>query len=105
MSTHIQFFRAENDPEMKKMLDAGYALQEAGILDGQWPMGLRIFLQPVLDEYGGMPDDRQKAVDRLLEIPVEEDGFRWKSLFSSGFEINLAEVPHGTAKIRVYNSW
>ena len=105
MSTHIQFFRARNDSEMAKMLDAGYALQAAGILDGQWPMTLRLFLQPVLDEFGGMPEDRQSAIDRLLEIHVDEDGYKWKSQFSAGFEINLANVPEGTATIRVYNSW
>lgn len=105
MSSHLEFFRSENDQNLHKMLDAAYALQAVGIEEKHWPKTLLNYLSPVLKEFGGIPD-RVSAVMAMLKIPVDDKLFQTNPKYAQeGFTVNIKDLPLGTATIKFRNSW
>ena len=105
MSMHLQFFRAPNDEHLQRKLDAGYACEAAGV---DLPDELLKYLAPIFEEYGGLPQDRATAIDAMLSMgPArkQQEEHAWSEDMAQGFEVDLAELPPGVAKIRFYCSW
>ena len=106
MSMSLEFFRAHDDPGMEKMLDAAYACRAAGV---SLSADLRAYLKPVLEEHGEVPEDRDRAVCSMLSLGPDygkaQDQFKWSGDMQEGFEINLADLPEGTVRVRFVCSW
>ena len=107
MDMWLRFFRSPTDPGMRKKIEAAYACEAA---DVPIPQELRDYLAPVFEEFGGLPHgDRGQAIEAMLEIKVADDEIRkkfvWRGDSAEGFEVDLADLPTGTAKIRFDCSW
>ena len=103
MSMNVSYFRSAQNAAMHKKLDAAYACQAAGL---SMPVELQQFLKPVMDNYGELPEDRNCAVDCLLEVNGCSSQSEWDDGdMRNGFDIDLSKLPPGVTKIRFYCSW
>ena len=68
MSMWVKFFRAPEDEDLKRKLDAAYACEKAGVM---LPAELEHYFQPVLRKYGELPGNRSDAIDQMLSMGPE----------------------------------
>lgn len=91
MSTHIEAFTPDTDPEYRKHLEVYDTC-----------IRLDVSLPKETDEYfnGDIPEER-------LRIELEEDVHYtiYSEDYSSGFEVDLDQLPEGVTKLRFTNSW
>lgn len=89
MTTDIVFLR-EADEFHKLKVDVLNACEKAGV---------------------AAPDEIEKYflyesnTDAALEIQVDTSKYEWEDDDSSGFEIDIRELPEGVKKIRFFNSY
>lgn len=97
MSTHIEAFTPDSDPEYQKHKKVLLACIEADV-----------FLPKQTAEYFGV--EILPSIDLLedkLSVALKEgEHFKnWNDESSAGFEVDLTKLPKGITKLRFYNNW
>ena len=92
MSTHVVGFITEENETYKKHLAVLKACHYANVS----------LPKETAEYFGDDSPELYLAEEKLeVEIPVS----KWEDPSSSGFELNVSDIPEGVVKIRFYNSW
>jgi hypothetical protein len=93
MSTHVIGFIPDNDSVYLKHKKVLEACIEAGIKE----------LPKETAEYFGSKSPYEGLLEEKLQVtvPVKE----WGNEYSSGYEVEVNQIPQGVKTIRFYNSW
>jgi hypothetical protein len=93
MSTHVIGIK-EPTEEYRKKYEAYRACEAAGV---SAPKEVRDFFGGIAFKYVD-PTGMTIALDKSC---IHE----WKADMSEGYEIEVAKIPEGVTRVRVYNSW
>lgn len=96
MSTHIQAFIPDTDPDYRKHKNVLLACLEA-----------EVSLPKETADYFGSDEPERELLDAKLELELTEGVHYkdWSDDSSQGFEFELSALPKGITKIRFYNNW
>lgn len=97
MSTHIEAFIPDTDPEYQKHKKIVIACLEA---DVSLP-------KETSDYFFGykLPTTRMLEEKLKIELKEGEHYVDWRDESSEGFEVDLTKLPKGVTKLRFYNNW
>lgn len=96
MSTHIQAFTPDTDPEYVRHKKVFLVCKES-----------RVGLPPETAAYFGYDVPEDYLLDDKLNVTLKE-GEHYHHLrmgSSEGFEIDIVKLPPGVTKLRFYNNW
>lgn len=96
MSTHIQAFIPDTDPEYQKHKKVLLVCQDASVS-----------LPEETAKYFGTKYADDCVLEEKLEINLKQGTHykHWNDDSRSGFEIDIDKLPKGVTKVRFYNSW
>lgn len=97
MSTHIEGFMPDTDPEFQKYKSVALFCMEN-----------KVSLPAEVSNYFNVRHEPDTWMfDEKLSIALEEGVHyeNWHDESSRGFEVDLTKLPKGVTKLRFYNNW